>query len=289
MPISSIINCALRSARPRAATRIRPAACWERQKLTQSGFALVELIFVLVILGLVGAIGSSFMVATMDMYQRTQDRVALMQRGRVALEQMSRYLRAAVPNSVRVSATGKCLEFVPVVAGGYYMNQLPDSENGGTATSAVAIAPLTYAGSAVTQLIIAPLSSGDIYTTASQSARAAVSAVGASSITLASSKVFARNSTARRYYLAANPKRFCLLSGSLYRYSGYGFLTSALDDTSPGGSADLMLNRVNQTASNFSLSAGSEQRNTSVGITLSLTAGTETVVLRHQVLVRNVP
>lgn len=78
----------------------------------------MELIFVLVILGLVGAIGSSFMVATMDMYQRTQDRVALMQRGRVALEQMSRYLRAAVPNSVRVSATGKCLEFVPVVAGG---------------------------------------------------------------------------------------------------------------------------------------------------------------------------
>lgn len=255
----------------------------------QLGFTLVELIFVLVILGLVGSIGSSFMVDTMDMYQRTSNRVKLMQKGRVAIEQMSRSLRAAVPNSARISATGKCLEFVPVVAGGYYMNQLPDSENGGTASSSVVIAPLSYSGSAATQFIVAPLSSSDIYTAAATSARAGVSAVAASSVTLSSAKLFTRNSSAHRYYLASNPKRYCLLSGSLYRYSGYGFLTAALDDTSPGGSADLMLNQLNQSASSFSLSAGSEQRNTSIGIQLSLTAGTETVVLRHQVLVRNVP
>lgn len=255
----------------------------------QVGFTLVELIFVLVILGLVGAIGSSFMVDTMDMYQRTSNRVKLMQKGRVALEQMSRYVRAAVPNSVRVSSSGKCLEFVPAITGGYYLNPLPDSENGGTAASSVAISPLSYSGSAATQLIVAPLTSADIYTAASTSARASVSVVGANSITLSGAKLFARNSPARRYYLAANPKRFCLLSGSLYRYSGYGFLTATLDDSNPGGSADLMLNQLNQSASNFSLSAGSEQRNTAIGIQLSLTAGTETVVLRHQVLVRNVP
>lgn len=276
------------SRRPRRPLSVS-ASYAGRSKLPQSGFTLVELIFVLVILGLVGAIGSSFLVDTMDMYQRTNNRVKLMQKGRVAIEQMSRYLRAAVPNSVRVSSTGKCLEFVPVVAGGYYVNQLPDSENGGTATSSLVIAPLVYTGSAATQLIVAPLSSGDIYTAASTSARAAVSAVASSSITLSGAKLFTRNSPAHRYYLAANPKRFCLLSGSLYRYSGYGFLTSALDDTSPGGSADLMLNQLNQSASNFSLSAGSEQRSTSIGIQLSLTAGSETVVLRHQVLVRNVP
>jgi MSHA biogenesis protein MshO len=254
----------------------------------QLGFTLVELIFVLVVLGLVGSIGSSFLVDTMDMYQRTSNRVKLMQKGRVAIEQISRYLRSAVPNSVRISATGKCVEFVPVVAGGYYINQLPDSENGGTASSSVVIAPLSFSGSA-TQFIVSPLSTSDIYTASSTSARAGVSAVGASSITLSGAKLFTRNSTQHRYYLAANPKRFCFVSGSLYRYSGYGFLTSALDDTSPGGSADIMLNQLNQAAASFSLSAGSEQRNTSVGITLSLSAGTETVVLRHQVLVRNVP
>ncbi|HEY6528992.1 MAG TPA: prepilin-type N-terminal cleavage/methylation domain-containing protein [Cellvibrionaceae bacterium] len=264
---------------------LRPCA---KKKHAQLGFTLVELIFVLVVLGLVGAIGSSFLVDTMDMYQRTTNRVKLMQKGRVAIEQMSRYFRSAVPNSVRISSTGKCVEFVPVVAGGYYINQLPDSENGGTASSSVVIAPLSYSGSA-TQFIVAPLSTSDIYTAASASARAGVSAVGASSITLSGAKLFTRNSTQHRYYLAANPKRFCFVSGSLYRYSGYGFLTSALDDTSPGGSADLMLNQLNQAATNFSLSTGSEQRNTSVGITLSLSAGTETVVMRHKVLVRNVP
>jgi MSHA biogenesis protein MshO len=181
------------------------------------------------------------------------------------------------------------VEFVPVVAGGYYINQLPDSENGGTASSSVVIAPLSYAGSAATQFVVAPLSTSDIYTAASTSSRAGVSAVGSSSITLSGAKLFTRNSTQHRYYLASNPKRFCLVSGNLYRYSSYGFLTSTLDDTSPGGSADLMLNQLNQAATSFSLSTGSEQRNTSVGITLSLSAGTETVVLRHQVLVRNVP
>lgn len=256
---------------------------------TQLGFTLVELIFVLVILGLVGAIGSSFLVDTMDMYQRTANRVKLMQKGRVAIEQMSRYLRAAVPNSVRVSASGKCLEFVPSVAGGYYLNALPDSENGGTASSSVAIAPLTYSGGAASFFIVAPLTSADIYTAASTSARAAVSAVATNSVTLSGAKLFSRNSPARRYYLASNPKRFCLVSGNLYRYSSYGFLTSTLDDTSPGGSADLMLNQINQSASSFSISAGSEQRNTSIALQLSLTAGSETVVIRHQVLVRNVP
>jgi MSHA biogenesis protein MshO len=257
--------------------------------MEHQGFTLIELIFVMVILGLVGAIGSSFLVDTMDMYQRTANRVNLMQKGRVSVEQMSRYLRSAVPNSVRVSSTGKCLEFVPVVAGGYYINPLPDSENGGTATSSVVIAPLNFTGLAATQFIVAPLSSSDIYTSSSPSARASVSSVTATSIALTGTKIFSRNSTVHRYYLAANPLRFCLVSGSLYRYSSYGFLTAALDDTSPGGSADLMLNLLNHSASSFSLSAGSEQRNTSIGIVLSLSAGTETVVLRHQVLVRNVP
>lgn len=254
----------------------------------QRGFTLVELIVVMVILGLVGAIGSSFLVDTMDMYQRTNNRVKLMQHGRVAIEQISRYLRSAVPNSVRVSSTGKCVEFVPVVGGGYYLNNLADSENGATASSSISIAPLSFSGTA-TQFIVAPLSSGDIYTATATSSRAGVSAVGSSSITLSSAKTFTRNSSQRRYFLAANPKRFCFVSGNLYRYSGYGFLTSALDDTSPGGSADLVLNQVNQAASSFSISAASEQRNTAISLQLSLTAGTETLVLRHQVLVRNVP
>lgn len=254
----------------------------------QRGFTLVELIFVMVILGLVGAIGSSFLVDTMDMYQRTGNRVKLMQYGRVALEQMSRNLRGAVPNSVRVSSSGKCVEFVPVVAGGYYINSLPDSENGAAASSSVVIAPLSFTGTA-TQFIVAPLSSADLYTSSAVSARASVSSVGANLISLSSAKTFARNSAQHRYFLSANPKRYCVVSTNLYRYSGYGFPTTALDDTSPGGSADLVVDQVNQATSNFSLSAASEQRNTSIGIQLSFTAGTETVVLRHQVLVRNVP
>ena len=106
-------------------------------KKALSGFTLVELVTVLVILGIVSAIGSSFVISTTDSYNQVQERTKLTSRGRLAIEQMARQLRIAVPNSIRVSGTGNCVEFLPVVAGVRYINDVPDEENGMLSTSSI--------------------------------------------------------------------------------------------------------------------------------------------------------
>lgn len=88
------------------------------------GFTLVELIAVIVILGIVSALGSGFLISISDSYHKAQMRAKLIAKGRVVTEQISRQLRIAVPNSLRVSASGNCVEFFPSVAGANYIGEL---------------------------------------------------------------------------------------------------------------------------------------------------------------------
>ncbi|MGV8836047.1 PulJ/GspJ family protein, partial [Cellvibrio sp.] len=93
------------------------------------GFTLIELIRVIVVLSILGTIGSGFVVRTTESYQRTQTRALLVNTSRQALERMTRQLRIALPYSVRVTNGGNCLEFMPIAAGGNYFDPVPDNEN----------------------------------------------------------------------------------------------------------------------------------------------------------------
>ena len=256
------------------------------------GFTLIELIAVLVILGIVASIGTTFLVTTLDMYNSTSERVALIQRGRVTIEQMTRYLRDAVPNSVRVSSTGKCVEFLPAVSGGNYIATLPDSANGAAAINSTTTGAFYITSGSARYFLVGGLSSSDIYTSATPSARVAIASLTGTpytGVTFSASRTFLRNSVNKRFYIADYPMRFCLAGTQLLRYSNYGFSTASLGDSDPGGSADVMADAINVTSSSFALSAGSEDRNTSVAMTLALTKGTTRITLNHKVLVRNVP
>ena len=86
------------------------------------------------------------------------------------------------------------------------------------------------------------------------------------------------------------PVRFCFKGTELVRYSNYGFSTSSLtDETSPGGNTDVMADNIVLASSGFTLSAGSEDRNTSVGIRMAIKKNKTSLTLNHEVLVRNVP
>lgn len=88
----------------------------------QSGFTLVEMIVVLVITGIIGGIVAVFIRMPVQGYTDTARRAEMTDIADTALRRISRDIRTALPNSVRitVSGTGIYLEFLPVDGSGRY-------------------------------------------------------------------------------------------------------------------------------------------------------------------------
>ncbi|MFL0799971.1 MAG: type II secretion system GspH family protein [Agarilytica sp.] len=258
------------------------------------GFTLVELITVLVILGIVASIGSGFIVSTIDSYDTVQKRSKLINRGRLVIEQMTRQMRIALPNSVRVSSpSGNCVEFLPIVAGTTYLDELPDSGNLAGGVNSVTTAPFSLGLGSVNHVSVGALDSTEIYSSGSPNGRVGAGALGAgpiyTTVNFSGLHVFDRNSINQRIFLADDPVRFCLIGTTLYRYSNYGLLTTALSALDPGGDTSVMAENVGTSGQAFTLSPGSEDINASLNISLDFTNGSNQITLSQQILVRNVP
>jgi MSHA biogenesis protein MshO len=90
----------------------------------QTGFTLVELVMVIVILGAVGSMVSVFMKGPIDAYFASSRRAALTDVADTTVRRMGRDIRKALPNSIRLgnlTADGyQCIEFIPTRTGGRY-------------------------------------------------------------------------------------------------------------------------------------------------------------------------
>lgn len=84
----------------------------------QTGFTLIELLIVIVITGIISGITVVFLKIPVDQYIDITRRAAMTDIADTALQRMTRDLRTAVPNSVRLS--DNYLEFLPAKAGGRY-------------------------------------------------------------------------------------------------------------------------------------------------------------------------
>ncbi len=258
----------------------------------EKGFTLIELISVLVIVGIVAAIGSSFIVSSVNSYAQTEKRSKLVARGRASLEQVTRQLRNALPHSIRVSGSGNCLEFLPVIGGANYIGQVPDDENGAELKSSISTSYFELDLGSGEHVLIAALSAAEIYTSAIPSARADLASINGSgpmTITLTSAHRFVRNSVNNRLFITDNPKRFCFSSDELVQYENYGLDTGNLDDLNPGGDSLILSRNVFIAGNVFVVSGGSEERNTGVEISLGFEERGERVILDSKVLIRNVP
>lgn len=251
------------------------------------GFTLIELIAVMVVLVVIGTIGTQFMVSAMENYQTSVSRGKLIADGRLAMERISRELRLALPNSVRVTDGGACLEFLPLVAAGSYLTDLPDSSNNAPAVSSFATSGYQLGLGTARYVAVGALSSAELYGVSSDTA--ALSSGESHSdnqLSLASTHRFIRNSLSKRFYLLDNPMAFCLRAGALSYHTGYG--TPVTSTGSPAGAGSLLAEGVTGAAP-FVVSAGTEDRNTVVAMQMSFSDTTESVMLERQVSIRNVP
>ncbi|MDX5299244.1 MAG: type II secretion system GspH family protein [Gammaproteobacteria bacterium] len=203
------------------------------------GFTLIELVMVIVLTGIVAVISAQFIVFSTEGAQDTARRGRLASTAAVVSEWLSRDIRAALPGSVRVSSDGRCLEFIPVLAGGIYLD-LPLTE-AADRFRAIALGPEAVSG----RIAVYPLGGSNPYALDDPgpiSTRVGSVPGGSDevTVTLGGMHRFDRASPERRFFVVGTPIAWCQGGRYLYRYRAYGFVESmgSLSGTLPTSAPD---------------------------------------------------
>lgn len=274
---------------------------------TKYGFTLVELLLVMVIIGILAVTSFSFIGAGFNIYNQGVKRQEAVAQSRFILTRLSKELRHATPNSLRLSCDNgsngacsaqQCLEFTPFLSATHYTNYLPT-------TAPFNVSAVNFALNNLSEpqvngwVSIYPLSSRDIYDEA-QNKRLQVNSYSALTSELDTwqfSKAFAQESPSKRLYLLSQPVSFCIEGNSLYRYSGYGFYTSQLNAASlqvlASVKRDLMSNYIsNDLTARLFFTLGNITLERSAVVNIYAQMGfndTEQMSISHEVHVPNVP
>lgn len=285
------------------------------------GFTLVELIVVMVITGVLAGGISVFFMPAVNNYLAVGRRANLTDMMDGALRTMSRDVRAAVPNSIRL-ATQKCFELVPTSGGGRFRTA-PDTAWDASAAAADRSLPLDTSGPTsgfdVMTQFSSPPAPGDWVVIDNQNGddvyrgdnRAAIAAVGAPPpitgvkhrVTLASPKQFPPGYDGGRFvvvpaaqgpvfHVCANPGKDAsgAGTGTLYRVSGYAF-NGASPSACPavGAGAPVLATHVEQCEFSYNPNAGAAQDAGYLQIKLKITDQNESVQILFGMHADNVP
>lgn len=256
------------------------------------GFTLIELIIVIVVLAALSVGSVRFISDTTQGVINAGERQRIASIGIVALEKISRELREALPNSIRVDGSGDCIEFVPVVGGSEYLS-IP-LLSGATALSVINTGYAASLNTTYDRVAVYPSSTSLVYGAADPGPISSViSSLSNGSpieaLTLSSSHQFLVDSPERRFFIVQDPITYCYSGGFLYRYENYGF-QSTMGTSRPTSFATGREVVVSHLASGqFAYVGASLSRNAVVTISLIITEGGDKQALDYEVVVRNVP
>src|SRR5687767_4825807 len=220
-----------------------------RKRLEQCGVTLIELIIVITITGIIAVAVAVFISRPVEGYIDAARRAELTDIADTALRRMTRDLRTALPNSIRITES-------PPASGVLYRSE-PDSGGGGDildfaapdATFDVIGAMPAFAGGE--SIVIYNLgASGAVANAYAGDNRAAYAANAGGAITLAAAKQFPFPSPGRRFQVVQYAVTYLCnpATGELRRYWNYGI--PAAQPTPPATPNNALL-ATNVTACGF--------------------------------------
>lgn len=276
------------------------------------GFTLIEMVMVIAISAIVAAVAGRFIARPVQGFMDVERRARLTDAAELALERMTREIRLALPNSVRVDGSGRAVEFLRIAAGGRYREAGPGDTLDFTASSdsfdvvgtlADAASVSAVGGAGPGDCISGNADCLVIYNTGQPGADAyrydnigAVRTVSPAAVSFGAAAPFPFQSPAQRFYIVDTPVTFLCqpgAGGTLRRYSGYALTTNQADIdsdgelTGAGAGRSLLVDRVS--ACSFSYQAGTATRGGLVTLSLTLQEAGERVSLLEQVHVSNLP
>lgn len=288
-----------------------------RARRSSAGFTLIEAIMAMVITGILSGIVAVFIAKPVEGYVDSARRAELTDAADVALRRMTRDIRLALPNSLRVSpGTTNYIEFIMTSAGGRYRDPADGSTAGDflsfTSTAdnsfdVLGVMPVNPAIAVNDFIVVYNLGPG--YEPANAYLRdtaqcdaspaspgcniARVNAIAGNRITLDANPFAFQSpplpSPDSRFQVVPGAVRAVTYAcpaaaGSFTRYQNYGF--NAVQPTPPGGIPAVLATGASCTVEYTTNATG---RNGVLVVQLTLTAGGESVSLFQQIHVNNAP
>ncbi len=297
------------------------ALCYSPISRIQQGFTLIELTIVIVLVAIIAGVSSQFFSNVIIGYNDADLRVTLSHSARIATEKLSRELRNAMPQSIRIS--NNCVEFIPIVSSAHYQDQnlsytspvvaskpLPVSGQN-LADNQVDVFNLNFTAQAGTNyyLTVYPIGSGSVnadpYITTNPGVLfnfASQSVVNAPTntitrLTMDGAYLFSRHSPMRRLFIVSAPISYCVVANRLQRYSAYGF--NNIQVTPPLGTVQRVVDDLQLTDSGnpvipFVYTVATLVRNAVVKLDFRIRkidqlGNDNWARLSHEVQIRNVP
>ena len=278
-----------------------------------SGFTLLELIIVIIILGVMSVGITGFITLSTQTYLNVSERDELLSSARFAVERLNREVRDAAPNSVRV-ANGlgwHCLEFIPIVGSTTYID-IPDTSE--EANNNLQVIPFLDKnghdyecgnGSTCRDLVtVYPLDSTDIYKNVYTNQQDTGKVFWLNSTSIVDTNTwqltlnsplgvqFDEHSPTERLYILGSPVSYCTHDiRGLWRFDNY-IVTE--NQKTPPRVADRSLMAENLVAFNaltpvFNVAGATLQRNAIVSIRLNFVRDGENIFFQNEIHINNIP
>ena len=281
----------------------------------------MELILVIVLLGIMASGAGLLITSPIDAYSDQVRRQLLVDQAEMALRQIARDVRKALPNSIRITPDGRALEMVNTSDGARYRDEAGVEFSAATHILDFTSAdtefnflgslnqPASSALSANQRLVIYNTAPANIYNDAVSGASLGIitpfgTVMDLTEVTMGGEVEhhleldtpfqFSQQSPGQRVFIVDGPISYICdpASGRITRYSDYDYA-----DLQPTGAPGLEFDGpvvdgpvVTQViACSFNYTAGTAQRGGLITLEISLSDSGETVTLLHQVHVGNVP